>query len=889
MAPLAPAQGEEAGSAAGGFSLPSLTPGTGAYGGQGGGMPPSEDWRESQSGTLVPATQPNPTQPGAGSGKSSPAGTSPAAEAPASPQIPNWLGRMGFLDDLKQERDAANAAAVPAIDAPHSAPQSSTPASPPFGRDPLASQQPSVHLPATPRLTSEEMLKQAMTVPPNSVVAGRRVTLLDVLGQVTARSRRVEITHAYWQLARRLGEYRFCWEASQQIQNTRMSTLDSNLLAPAQQAADREQTAAELALLQAQYHLAEVAGLNSSGQLPLPDDSFHLGTYSTHFEKIFANDSPPGQTRLLHRTLPLQYRVIDVRTDAIHAAQAAYQEVARSYKAGQVDAADVLATLHQITVQKRAWIEAVARYNDSIADYALAIAGPETTGRDLVSILIKLSEAAPRANQDKAAVSPSTPQPTLAESPSGTALTVDVAKRPEVPTLAPPREEMVTDAAAQGVPPVPVDAVEKTDLSVAPASADVPVTEDGGLAADSAVKPAVADIPVPKQATPAISESENQEPSSAEEEDASARAEPSLAQNEEMPAEPAETQVAGAETGNETDRPDASEADTKPSISGIPERATSSQSEETADVSPRSHTLAVQTRPMVAMEEQEAMPTKRTVFRQPGPALAGQIAWPQADLVGLTAAVQAKKLTAMLLGDVDVICPDAEAVDLEDCLDSVAGAKRRAVIEAYWEASLRVAEFQVHRVRVAFLAELAKAVTLGPVGTADARAKLSVAQLDAKANLLEAEEKLLTAQYELTRRCDRSLAGAWLVPKTLPHAGDYQLHFETMPRQLTESWTLKRLAAIIPVLSRSLQDRAAGVVRADYLRMETLKAYQAQAVHGQKVPFDRVLSAVDQQAEECLEFLNVLATYNQSIGDYLTVIVPDNFTAEQLVARLVVR
>ena len=838
LAPLGPTLAEEAGSGAGGIGLPSLSPDAGTYGGQGAGLAPLEDWRESEPASQVPAAVPNPRPLGAGSGESSPAGaagTSTAAEAPTSPQIPNWLGRMGFLDDLKQERDAANAAAVPAADAPYSAPQSSTPDSPPYQRDPLASQQPSIHLPATTRLTSEEILKQAMTVPPNSVVAGRRVTLLDVLGKVTDRSRRVEITHAYWQLARRLGDYRFSWEASQQIQEARLSTVDSNLLAPAQQSVDRELTAAGLALLQAQYRLAEVAGLglDSPQELPLPGDSFHLNSYTTRFEQIFADSSPPGKTRLLHRTLPLQHRVIDVRADAIHAAQDAYREVGRSYKAGQVDAADVLATLHQITVQKRAWIEAVARYNDSIADYALAIAGPETTGRDLVSILIKLSEAAPRGNQEKAAVLPSKPSPTLAESPSGSALTVDVARKPGVPTLAPPREEMVTDAAAQGVPPVPVDTVEKTDLSAAPASADVPVKDDGAEA-DPAVKPAVADIPVPEQAPPAISELEKQEPSQAQEEETGAPAGPSLVQDEEMRNEPAETQVAETQTGNEMDPSDASEADTKPAISGIPESPTSSQSGEPADASPRSHALAVQTRPMVAMEEQEATPERRTVFRQPGPAVAGQLTRPQADLVGLTAAVQAKKLTAMLHGEVDAICPDAEAVDLEDCLDSVAGAKRRALIEAYWEASLRVAEFQVHRVRVAFLAELAKAVTLGPVGPPDDRAKLSVAQLDAKANLLEAEERLLEAQYELTDRCGRSLAEPWLVPKTLPHAGDYRLHFESMPRQLTESWSVRRLAAIIPVLSRSLQDRAAGVIRADSLRMETLKAYQTQETYASK-------------------------------------------------------
>ena len=828
-------------------------------------------------------------------------------------------------------------------------------------------------------LTPEEMLQEAMTLPPSSVVEGRRVPLLDVLGQVTNRAKRVEIAHAYWQLARKLGEYRFCWEESQRIQAIGLHRLDANLLTSAQQAADRELTAAELALLQAQYRLAEVADLDSSGKLPLPGDGFHLGTYNTHFEQIFVNRSSPGQTRLIHRTLPLQHRVIDVRTEAVHAVQDALAEVVRSYGVQQVDAADVLAALHEITVQRRAWISAVARYNHSIADYALAIAGPETTGRDLVSILIKLSEAEPRRVQDKSAGLSSEPSPTLTrdtrpELPKDPGSVADVAVRPGVPTLAPPRKEMAgdarpglptpapvrkqvaadaaarpevptlapawkdvaaetessadaparpgvptlapprkevagdarpglptpaplrkelaadaaarpevptlapawkdvatepessadaparpglptpapareevaADAPSQGLPPVPIDPLKRADLSVAPATADVPVAEDGGVAADSSVKAAVADVSVPEPATQTMSESERQD------------------QPESKNEEPAEPSVARAENG----------------------RGVSAEGQATGAETPtlRSRDFAIQTHPMVAVDESEAAPRERTVYRQPSGSAAEQLEWPQANLIGLSAGVQAKRLTAILHGDASAICPEAEAIDLEACLDRVEGRERRSVIEAYWEASLRVAEYQVHRGRVAFLAELGKAVTLGTAGTTDARARLKAAQLDAKASLLEAENRLLDAQYELTKRCGRSLEGPWLVPKTLPHAGDYRLHFESQPQQMAESWTLKRLAAIVPALNRSLKDRAAAAIKADALRTEAVRSYQ-----GKTVPFDRVLSAVDQQAEECLEFLNVLATYNQSIADYVTVVVPETLPEEQLVATLVVR
>ena len=887
--------------------------GTDAYNNQGHSLAPLPGWSESVTTPAAPAIGSGPTAAPAQAVPENAAPTPPGSDVNSS--MPLWLQRGAYIGDLQKEKMQKEKIQSTVPTAPQAQPAYSAQQTP----------QASFQIPAVQNLTPHEMLKQAMTVPPNSVVAGRNVTLLDVLGNVTDRSKRIAITHAYWHLARKLGEYRFCWEESRQIQATRLASVDSNLLSPAQQAADRELTATELALIQAQYHLAEVAGLDSSRQLPLPADNFHLGTYSTHFDKIFANASPPGRTRLLHRTLPLQHQVTTVRTEAVHAAQDAFQEIARSYQAGQVDAGDVLNAMHEITAQKRAWISAIARYNDSIADYALAIAGPETTGRDLVSILIKLSEAETQSSQEKRADLSNGNSPTLAHD-SGVAaspgvptlappreemaarMTASDVKIPEpdslqksehattfaeeaavnaqadaipaIPTLAPPRNETAVGGVSRGVPPVPVDSPDTADLSAMPATADVPEATATGFLTDPAVKPANAEVSVADQTPPSIS-TEEQETS---QKNHAKAAEPTLAQSKEAREETADVPDA-TQTGHETDTAKTESTAATPTAPEASEEETASQSQKPVAEPLTTGGLAVQTRPMVTVVEPSGPPRERTVFRQPTqPTAAGQMAWPQANLVGLPEAIQAKKLTAILHGEISQLCPDAEPVDLETCLDSVAGDKRRSVIEAYWEASLRVAEYQVYRARAAFLSELGTAVTLGALGTPDARARLKAAQLDAKANLLEAQSQLLDAQHELTKRCGRPLGEPWLVPKTLPHSGDYRLHLESQPRAIAESWALKRLAAIIPALNRSLKDRAAAVIEADALRTQALVAYQNRTA-----PFDRVLSAVDLQATECLEFLNVLATYNQSIADYVTVVVPETLPEEQLVATLVVR
>lgn len=845
--------GSGASGATGGFRNP-----TGGYGGLNGNAPasaqpplPASDWRLPAAGAEASPAGSDPSQP-IGQPPVSGSGTSGAA-----PNSNLWERFNYVIDEATGGKTPAEGAAPnPAPSYGTQQPVGTEP--PPYGTGvtaPSTASRSETQFPVAAGLTAEEMLAQAMMLPASTVIVGRSVTLVDVIGQVTDRSKRVEIAHAYWHLVRKLGEYRSCWEESQQIQAIRLKRIDSSLLAPAQDAADRELTAAELALREAQFYLAETAGLDPSGELPLPGNRPHLGTYNTHYEQISADRVLPTRTRLIHRILPLEYQVIDVRGEAVHAAQDTLQAVDRSYWAGQANAADVLAALHGITTQRRAWIAAVARYNDSIADYALAIAGPETTGRGLVEILIKLSQAEPADGSPEEAG--------------------EVNKIPGEPTLAPPREQVAEASESRAVPPVPVDPAERMELTAEPASAESPVAADGVVGFDPLVKPAVAEAPEMDpygQAEPALNEPEVAERQTAQKEGVSG--EPAAAN------EMSETGSAaqGVENADEQQVVATGDADSSETVAedGVSQPGAAEREMPALDT----RDLIVRTRPLVPVEESDTTPKIQRVFKVPSDSLLRQ----HGDLVGLRPEVQAKRLTAAFHRGADAARSEVGGVDLEACLDGVIGRQRLAVIEAYWEASLRVAEYEVYRRHAEVLDDLVKSVTLGAAGTADARSRLKTAQLDAKANLLGAESRRLAAQYELTARCGRSLDEPWIMPKTLPHAGDYQLHLESQAPQLVESWNVKRLAAIIPALGRSLKERAVAVVRADALRTEALNAYQDQ-----RLPFSHVLSVVDGQTEESLEFLNVLTAYNQSYADYVTAVVPETLPEKQLVATLVVR
>ena len=689
-----------------------------------------------------------------------------------------------------------------------------------------------------------------MTLPANTAVAGRSVTLLDVLGQVTDRDRRLVIAHAYWQLVAALGEYRCCWDEARQIQSFGSDVIEPGLLATAQQTADRELTAAELAVLRSQYALAEAAGLDASGQLPLPGDRPHLGTYYTHFDKIYANQTAPGRTRLLHRTLPLEHKLIGVRGEAVQAAENAFQAVNQAYYNRLVDGADVLAAVREITIQRRAWIDAVTGYNHSIAEYALTIAGAETSGRSLVGLLIKVANASPPAT--------------------------DEFPTPGVPTLA-PREPVADGTPTPALPSSPRVSGGIADPAVTPATAESPLAGNFDLTGDWTVLSAAGEEPAQDaQADTASPEdpfgAENQQPGEASPSPAVSHADegqgPSSLPPEATEARPEE---AVATDGTDFQQPDAVKEHSEPGVTK------SAEFPDTRD-------MVVQTSPLVAVDDEGTSAVRQTVNRQFGPAPSGSSVRLYGNLVGLGPGIQAKRLVADWLDQAEEKVSDAEPVDLESCLEGVPATQRHAVIEAFWEASHCVAELEIRRRHTRLLDGLVNSVTLGQAGTNDAMARLRLARIDAEASVLEAETRLLATRHELTKRCGRPLAESWLVPSTQPLTGNYHLGFDSPPRQFAQSWPLKRLATVIPALNRNLKDRAAAVVEADARRVEAVNAYQAKSIR-----FDRVLAAVDEQTEECLEFLRLVSAYNQSTAEYATLVVPESLPVKDFVGTLVLR
>jgi len=254
-------------------------------------------------------------------------------------------------------------------------------------------------------------------------------------------------------------------------------------------------------------------------------------------------------------------------------------------------------------------------------------------------------------------------------------------------------------------------------------------------------------------------------------------------------------------------------------------------------------------------------------------------------LLGLEPGIRTKLLTVDLHSERTLPEQVGESIELQQCLAASSVAGRRQVIAAYWRAAQRAAEYQALAAQVSFFEELeptAMQQRNEPSG-AEAMLALRAAKLAAQADLLAARLNLLEAQFQLTRRAGRPQEGSWLLPATIPHSGRYRLKLDAQPKELAESWPVRRLAVTIPAFSEGLQQRAAVVVGADDTRAATTAAYRAGSQ-----PITPVLASIAYQTKETFAFLETLTEYNEAIADYALRVLPSSVRGEQLAGTLVV-
>lgn len=624
-------------------------------------------------------------------------------------------------------------------------------------------------------ITPPEMVAQALVSPPGSALTGRPLTLLAALSSTMDRRHQLEVTRAYWRLVEAVAVYYFSLEHDRQLQDFAAEARQEPLLRTARASSAALVREAEVAAVSAQHELAALVLLPPDAPLPLPADPPHVGEYLTHFDRLFSMQTPPGRTRLIDRTLPIRSRAIQRRASAALAAEDAVGAALDAHRSGGGDLPTVLARMEEHLRQREALIRSVCLYNHEIADYALSVARPGSSGQALVGMLIHPP-----------------PQPLRPLGGGGQGGLEPAGYNERVPTPARRPGQRVPTPARRPGQNEPTPAAPRVLSETLDKEFPTPATQW------SPSPP-----PGKHQPTPAIPPEE---------------------------AEPSESAPPG--------------------------------------------------QPPVPVEPRPTEPTSSTV-NKPITDVAGRFRGPALypTLIDALPEARASQLTLALHRDRALPEGSGGAVSLADCLGRYSGGDRLGLINAYWSLRQRAAEHQV----LVEQAELLDGLVPAPRDEEHVPGlRLRAARLDGEAALFEAQAAVLEARFELATRLGRESDPLWPMPSTAPRWDRYPVELDRQPRRLAESWPLRRLAAMIPGLAESVQQRANAVVEADAARASAAAVPQADA--GSIEP---LLAGIHRQTEQTFAFLGTLTDYNRAIAQYTLTVLPLETPGDKLAEVLV--
>ncbi|HJT36696.1 MAG TPA: hypothetical protein VJ783_32035, partial [Pirellulales bacterium] len=222
---------------------------------------------------------------------------------------------------------------------------------------------------------------------------GKPTPLVDLVARLADRGQQTVLVQTYWKLSAALAEYRIAADESARLGQL-LPPADATgkhptdpLLESRLASSEARLREAELAVVDAQYSLAELARLSPTDPPALPADLPHAGPYRTYFQERYARVAPP-RGHLIDRSLPLLHRSLELRAMAAVSAADAADADHEAYHAGKLDALTVIETLAELTRQRRAFIAAVRDYNVDIAEYAFSVVPPGLSSAQLVSVLI---------------------------------------------------------------------------------------------------------------------------------------------------------------------------------------------------------------------------------------------------------------------------------------------------------------------------------------------------------------------------------------------------------------------------------------------------------------------------------------------------------------------
>lgn len=250
---------------------------------------------------------------------------------------------------------------------------------------------------ASPAIQAKQLSRVLYAVSPDARAEARSGELGELLRSYLAADRR-GLIHAYWAAACRAAQHQALVRQSELLESLVPVAVERRkqpsgarelLQVRARQLqTEAEQTEARSRLLGAQFDLTERSGRSLESPWLWPVTLPHAGPYQLQLESQPPERASSWAIRRLAASVSGQYAYVQQQAAAVVAADLARAEATAAYLRGGGHVELVLAAIESYTRQTQAFLEAVAQYNQAIADYALAVVPPTLTADQLVRTLV---------------------------------------------------------------------------------------------------------------------------------------------------------------------------------------------------------------------------------------------------------------------------------------------------------------------------------------------------------------------------------------------------------------------------------------------------------------------------------------------------------------------
>lgn len=228
-----------------------------------------------------------------------------------------------------------------------------------------------------------------------SELSGDATTLPEAL---TAAPDRRAVLAAYWQGRERIAAYQVRQQQREQLLALQAAALHQHDHPNAAEAMLRLQTArlaaeagaveTQVAVLAAQFDLAQAMRRPLSGSWPLPTTPPHAGHFRLKLETQPASVVQAMPVRQLARDIPTLYEALLKRAEAVVAADAARAEISQRCDSGEPLLDPAIAVTAQTADESLSLLADQTQYNVQFAEYVLAVAPPTLPAQELAGVLV---------------------------------------------------------------------------------------------------------------------------------------------------------------------------------------------------------------------------------------------------------------------------------------------------------------------------------------------------------------------------------------------------------------------------------------------------------------------------------------------------------------------